>query len=324
MMNGGKRGGEKKKEMDRLDMLHQGQDIPLPASDEELFLIAARETSRSLGLERCVVSAEAEAARLRGVITELRQEAAQRSAAHRAEASVLAARIEELEHEKGALVEFVSAHAMDFRMDGDRGGPAAAAVEEAEASSETPPPSPPSTSPPEMMALREALAQARDAAEAARAAGAAAGACCVARAAEAADAAGARRGAEGECAAQAAALAALRRRLDAALTSDAGSLSALTSERAAHGDSLHHLESRVRTLEREYDASLALVEKQDSLIARLALLADASNGNRHDTPTSLPAPPAGVRRELDVTFTDGAKTTTASISLDRSVEGVNL
>ena len=93
--------------MDRLDMLHQGQDIPLPASDEELFLIAARETSRSLGLERCVVSAEAEAARLRGVITELRQEAAQRSAAHRAEASVLAARIEELEHEKGTLVEFV-------------------------------------------------------------------------------------------------------------------------------------------------------------------------------------------------------------------------
>ena len=255
--------------MDRLDMLHQGQDIPLPASDEELFLIAARETSRSLGLERCVVSAEAEAARLRGVITELRQEAAQRSAAHRAEASVLAARIEELEHEKGALVEFVSAHAMDFHMDGDRGRPAAAAVEEAEASSKTPPPSPPSTS-------------------------------------------------------QAAAVAALRRRLDAALTSDAGSLSALTSERAAHRDALRHLESRVRTLEREYDASLALVEKQDSLIARLALLADASNGNRHDTPTSLPAPPAGVRRELDVTFTDGAKTTTASISLDRSVEGVNV
>ena len=68
--------------------------------DEELFLMCTKATQRCVELETSAARAEAESASLRSLVAELRQEAVQRAAAGKAEASVLGIRIEELEREK--------------------------------------------------------------------------------------------------------------------------------------------------------------------------------------------------------------------------------
>ena len=302
--------------------------------DEELFLMCTKATQRCVELETSAARAEAESASLRSLVAELRQEAVQRAAAGKAEASVLGIRIEELEREKVALVEFVSSHAMDFKLETDgRGGgtcqpdqnPAAEEEEEEDDDDDdgaddgaSPPPPPPTSPPPEVVKLaeeaeeaRRALARATCELGAARAVACAATASLDTRGAALDAARAARKEAEEEALVQTKACTKLRAKLDRALSSDASAKRDLDAALEGRAKGIEALEARVRTLEREYDVSLCLVEKQDSLIARLVLLADDKSRPSHGA-AAMPLPraaPAYDRGDFVLDISDGGRKT---------------